>query len=102
MAAFSTIVGAITAAAAVAGTAASIDAARKQQNQAKDAAKAAQTQADAAAAQADQQYNRANQRAATGNYSTPQGATQGGTMLTGAAGAPVDPITLGRTTLLGQ
>ena len=40
--------------------------------------------------------------AATCNYSTPKDATQGGTMLTGAAGAPVDPITLGRTTLLGQ
>ena len=84
---------AITAAAAVVGTASSIDAARKQKNQAKDAAKAAQTQADAAAAQADQQYNRANQRAATGNYSTPKDATQGGTMLTGAAGGrPPEPL----------
>ena len=67
---------AITAAAAVAGTAASIDAARKAAEPGQGRGQLRRS-ADAAAAY-DQQYNRANQRAATGNHAS----SPVGTMLT--------------------
>lgn len=103
------------AASAVVGTAASIDGARRQKNQAKDAQEAAAAQAKQAAEQAakqaedeakaaDQAFNRTNQRkpsaAAAGRAAL--GGGGGSTMLTGPQGVDPNSLTLGKSTLLGQ
>ena len=96
--------GYISAAAAVVGTAASIDGARRQKNQAEDAQKQAvdqaNQQAQQAAQQADQQFNRANQRRPDA-MPGPAGAG-GSTMLTGPQGIDPGALPLGKSTLLGQ
>ena len=96
--------GYISAAAAVASTAASIDGARRQKNQAEDAQKQAvdqaNQQAQQAQQQADQQFNRANQRRPDA-MPGPAGAG-GSTMLTGPQGIDPGALPLGKSTLLGQ
>lgn len=96
--------GYISAAAAVVGTAASIDGARRQKNQAEDAQKQAveqaNQQAQQASQQADQQFNRANQRRPDA-MPGPAGAG-GSTMLTGPQGIDPGALPLGKSTLLGQ
>ena len=94
------------AASAVAGTAASIDGARRQKNQAKDAQEAAAAQAKQAAKQAedeakaaDQAFNRTNQKKPAAANALPGG---GSTMLTGPQGVDPNALTLGKSTLLGQ
>lgn len=102
--------GYISAAAAVVGTAASIDGARRQKNQAKDAQEAAAAQAKQAAEQAakqaedeakaaDQAFNRTNQKKPAAANALPGG---GSTMLTGPQGVDPNALTLGKSTLLGQ
>lgn len=94
------------AASAVVGTAASIDGARRQKNQAKDAQEAAAAQAKQAAKQAedeakaaDQAFNRTNQKKPAAANALPGG---GSTMLTGPQGVDPNALTLGKSTLLGQ
>lgn len=98
--------GYVSAAAAVVGTAASIDGARRQKNQAKDAQEAAAAQAKQAAKQAedeakaaDQAFNRTNQKKPAAANALPGG---GSTMLTGPQGVDPNALTLGKSTLLGQ
>lgn len=94
------------AASAVVGTAASIDGARRQKNQAEDAQEAAAAQAKQAAKQAedeakaaDQAFNRTNQKKPAAANALPGG---GSTMLTGPQGVDPNALTLGKSTLLGQ
>lgn len=109
------------AASAVAGTAASIDGARRQKNQAQDAQEAAAAQAKQAAEQAakqaeqaakqaedetkaaDQAFNRTNQKKPAQKPAAANALPGGGsTMLTGPKGVDPNALTLGKSTLLGQ
>ena len=91
------IIGGVGTAASIAS---SVDSARRQKNQAKDAATAAQKQADEASKQAEMQFNRSNQNKPAAVDTA--GSGLGSTMLTGAQGVDPNSLTLSKSTLLGQ
>lgn len=100
------VVGAISAAAAVAGVVMQSQAASKAAKQQDSAQKQAQVNADKAAREADQASNKANQKSpdTAAILSAAEQAGKGGasgTMLTGAQGIDPNALALGKSTLLG-
>lgn len=97
----------VMAAAAVAGTAASIYNGQQQKSAAKDASRQAQANAAAQEKKAEQDMNRANQKkpdssALLGAAMESGKAGNAGTLLTGTQGVDPNALNLGKNTLLGQ